>query len=101
MKKLGHNFMTLHQNDNNERSAKGPVTCMVTRKARKGMINEFEEWIDGITHEAMKFEGHMGVDIIRPSDLSNPEYVIIFRFNKYQNLAKWETSQTRHEWIEK
>ena len=96
-----HRFMSLHQDDNNEGPAKGPVTVIVTRKARRGMINEFEEWMDGVTHEAMKFEGHMGVDIIRPSDASNPEYVIIFRFNNYRNLSKWETSQIRHEWIEK
>ena len=100
MKKLGRNVMTLHQDDT-DGSSKGPVTVIVTRKARKGMISEFEEWIDGVTHEAMKFEGHMGVDIIRPSDLSNPEYLIIFRFNNYRNLAEWETSRTRHEWIEK
>ncbi len=36
-----------------------PVTVIVTRKAKKGKIKEFEEWMDGIVHEAMKFEGHI------------------------------------------
>lgn len=77
----------------------GPVTVIVTRKAQKGKIKEFEEWMDGIIHEAMKFEGHMGVNIMRPPNLSDPEYVIIFRFNTYENLAKWEKSEIRKEWL--
>lgn len=78
-----------------------PVTVIVTRKAKKGKINEFEQWMDGIVHESMKFEGHMGANIIRPSNLSNPEYVIIFRFTSYENLTKWEKSEIRRKWIEK
>jgi antibiotic biosynthesis monooxygenase (ABM) superfamily enzyme len=79
----------------------GPVTVIVTRIAKRDKIREFEEWMDSIIHEAMKFEGHMGVNVIRPSDLSNPEYVIIFRFNTFENLAKWENSEVRREWLAK
>jgi uncharacterized protein len=79
----------------------GPVTVIVTRIAKRDKIREFEEWMDGIIHEAMKFEGHMGVNVIRPSDLSNPEYVIIFRFNTFENLAKWENSEVRRQWLAK
>jgi antibiotic biosynthesis monooxygenase (ABM) superfamily enzyme len=87
---------------NNDHGANDPVTVIVTRKAKKGRIKEFEEWMDGIIHEAMKFEGHMGVHIIRPSDPPlNREYVIIFRFNTYENLAKWERSEIRKEWLKK
>jgi uncharacterized protein len=88
--------MHAHQIDND-----GPVTVVVTRIAKRDKIREFEEWMDGIIHEAMKFEGHMGVNVIRPSDLSNPEYVIIFRFNTFENLAKWENSEVRREWLAK
>jgi len=96
--------MNLHQDDSKHGASNdnGPVTVIVTRKAQKGKIKEFEEWMDGIVHEAMKFEGHMGVNIIRPSDASsNPEYVIIFRFNTYENLKKWQNSEIRKEWIKK
>lgn len=94
--------MQPHQNDDKaSTNDDGPVTVIVTRKAKKGKIKEFEEWMDGIIHEAMKFEGHMGVNIIRPSDLSNPEYTIIFRFNSYENLTKWEKSEIRKEWLKK
>jgi uncharacterized protein len=79
----------------------GPVTVIVTRIAKSDKIREFEEWMNGIIHEAMKFEGHMGVNVIRPSDLSNPEYVIVFRFNTFENLARWENSEARREWLAK
>ena len=94
MTRIDARYMTLHQNDNNHGKNDGPVTVIVTIKAKKGKISEFEEWMDGIIHEAMKFDGHMEVNIIRPADvLSNPEYVIIFRFNTYENLATWERSE--------
>ena len=47
----------------------------------------------------------MGIDIIRPTPNANskskPEYVVIFRFNNYDNLAKWEKSPIRNEWLQK
>jgi antibiotic biosynthesis monooxygenase (ABM) superfamily enzyme len=79
----------------------GPVTLTITRRAKAGKTEEFEKWLDGIIHEAMKFEGHMGVNIIRPSNMSNPEYVIILRFDNFENLAKWEKSEIRKIWIER
>jgi uncharacterized protein len=79
----------------------GPITVIVSRTAKKGRIKEFEDWMDGIVHESLKFEGHLGVNIIRPVDHSRPEYVIIFRFNTLDNLLKWEKSQARKDWLEK
>src|SRR5919112_4237362 len=79
----------------------GPITVIVTRTAKKDKIKEFEDWMDGIVHESLKFEGHLGVDVIRPVKHSKPEYVIIFRFNTLNNLLKWERSQVRKDWLEK
>ena len=105
MKRLDTRQLVLHQKDNdhnnNDDDDGGPVTVIVTRRAKKGRVREFEEWMDGIIHEAMKFEGHMGINIIRPPNPSDPEYVVIFRFNTYENLAKWEKSEIRKEWLEK
>jgi antibiotic biosynthesis monooxygenase (ABM) superfamily enzyme len=81
--------------------ADGSITVIVTRIAKKGRIKEFEDWMDGIIHESLKFEGHLGVNVIRPVDQSSPEYVIIFRFNTLDNLLKWEKSQERKQWLEK
>jgi uncharacterized protein len=79
-----------------------PVTVIVKRIAKKNKIKEFEEWLSGISKEVSKQEGSMGIDIIRPTNKeSRPEYVIIFRFNNYDNLTKWENSSIRNEWLQK
>jgi antibiotic biosynthesis monooxygenase (ABM) superfamily enzyme len=91
-----------HIDDDEEKAnSNGPVTVNVKIKAKKGRIDEFEEWMHNIIHESMRFEGHMGVNTIRPSDASNPEYIVILRFDTYQNLAKWENSETQRIWFEK
>jgi uncharacterized protein len=75
---------------------------IVRRIAKKDRIKEFEEWVPGISNEMSKQDGSMGTEIIRPIDKeSKPEYVIIFRFNNYNNLMRWENSAIRNEWLRK
>jgi antibiotic biosynthesis monooxygenase (ABM) superfamily enzyme len=88
------------QNHTEVDNAIGPVTVIVTRRARVGKNNEFEQWMDGILHAAMKFEGHMGVNVIRPTTPSR-DYTIIFRFDTYSNLTRWENSEIRQVWLKK
>ena len=95
--------MSEEANDSTKHSK--PVTVIVKRIAKKDKVKEFEEWLSGISKEVSRQEGSMGIDIIKPtpniSNKSKPEYVIIFRFNTYENLDKWETSPIRHEWLQK
>ena len=95
--------MSEEANDSTKHSK--PVTVIVRRIAKKDKIKEFEEWLSGISKEVSRQEGSMGIDIIKPtpniSNKSKPEYVIIFRFNTYDNLDKWEKSPIRHEWLQK
>ena len=100
--------MTQNNNNNyNNKSNKDskPVTVIVKRIAKKDKIKEFEEWLSGIAKEVSKQEGNMGIDIIRPTtdknNKSKLEYVVIFRFNNYDNLTKWEKSPVRNEWLQK
>ncbi len=91
--------------DNNSNEDSKPVTVIVRRIAKKDKIKEFEEWLSGISKEVSRQEGSMGIDIIRPSpngsSKSKFEYVVIFRFNSYDNLTKWEKSPIRNEWLQK
>ena len=99
--------MSQDNNDYNKSNKDSkPVTVIVKRIAKKDKIKEFEEWLSGIAKEVSKQEGNMGIDIIRPTTVdknnkSKLEYVIIFRFNNYDNLAKWEKSPIRNEWLQK
>ena len=92
-----------NKNDDNNTDNKhsNPVTVIVKRIAKKDKIKEFEEWLSGISKEVSKQEGNMGIDIIRPTDKSKLEYVVIFRFNNYDSLTKWEKSIIRNEWLQK
>ena len=88
--------------DNRRNKDSLPVTVIVKRIVKKNKIKEFEEWLSGITREVSRQNGSMGIDIIRPTDKeSKPEYVIIFRFDNYGNLTKWENSSIRNEWLKK
>ena len=88
--------------DNNRNKHSFPVTVIVKRIVKKNKIKEFEEWLSGISREVSRQNGSMGIDIIRPTDKeSKPEYVIIFRFDNYGNLTKWENSSIRNEWLKK
>jgi uncharacterized protein len=95
----------MSEEDNNDNKHSKPVTVIVKRIAKKDKIKEFEEWLSGMSKEVSRQEGSMGIDIIRPSpngsNKSKIEYVIIFRFNSYENLAKWEKSPIRNEWLQK
>lgn len=82
-------------------SNKELVTVIVSRKVKQGREQEFEAWRLGIEQEASKFEGHLGTQLIRPSNHISSEYVVIFKFDNYSNLKKWEESTGRARWIEK
>ncbi|HSF50324.1 MAG TPA: hypothetical protein VLA74_06140 [Nitrososphaeraceae archaeon] len=95
----------MSEEDNTSNKQSKPVTVIVKRIAKKNKIKEFEEWLSGISKEVSRQEGSMGIDIIKPTpDINNKsklEYVVIFRFNNYDNLAKWEKSSIRNEWLQK
>ncbi|HHP7231722.1 MAG TPA: antibiotic biosynthesis monooxygenase, partial [Xenococcaceae cyanobacterium] len=61
----------------------------------------YEEWLQGISRTARQFEGHNGVTVLRPQPGSRAEYVIILRFDQYDNLCRWMRSPERQEWIER
>ena len=76
------------------------VTAVISHYIRPGRESGYEAWLEGISATARKFEGHEGVTILRPQAGSRKEYVIILRFDKYQNLCQWMRSPERQEWIE-
>ena len=94
--------MTKYDDNNTDKHSR-PVTVIIKRIAKKNKTKEFEEWLSGISKEVSRQDVSMGIDIIRPtnSNKTKSEYVIIFRFNTYDNLEKWEKSAIRNEWLQK
>lgn len=78
-----------------------PVAVVLSEIVRAGRIQEYEAWVKGINQAARGFEGFLGVDVIRPREQQHPEYVVIVRFDTYQNIKKWKDSSLYHSWIEK
>lgn len=78
----------------------GPLTVVVTWRVRQGLEEEFEAWRREISAAALKFPGHMGIDVIMPIATTG-EYVVIFRFDTYAHLRAWQESNIRRELLEK
>ena len=75
-----------------------PVTVIVKHRVIPGKEADYENWAGGITDAARQFDGYLGVNFIRPSDSRSQEYVLIFRFNSYENMQNWEDSPERAIW---
>jgi uncharacterized protein len=77
------------------------VTAIISHVVRPGREQGYEEWFHGIAADARKFKGHLGVSTIRPPEHVHPEYVVILKFDRYDNLKTWLESDVRREWIER
>lgn len=55
--------------------------------------------MSGLIQTAMSFEGHLGANVLRPSDPDDPQYRLIFKFNRMSNLRRWEESQELQAWL--
>lgn len=76
-----------------------PVTVVAAHRVKPGKEKAFEETISGMIQAAMTFEGHLGANVLRPTNPSAPQYHIIFKFDRVSNLHRWEESQMRHVWL--
>ncbi len=77
-----------------------PVTIIVKRRPKPGMEKEFEQVMTGTTHDAMKFEGHLGVNIIKPITKGD-YYRIVFKFDSMRHYIAWESSENREQWMQR
>ncbi len=76
----------------------GPVTISIARKVVAGREADYEQWLKSVSAAALRFPGHMGVNMIRPTTASR-EYVTIFRFDSYLHSRRWEESEVRQQWL--
>lgn len=78
-----------------------PVTMVISEIVTPKHQHEYENWVAGINQVVKKVEGFIGVDVIRPRDKTKLEYVVILRFDSYDNLSNWRKSGLCIEWLEK
>jgi uncharacterized protein len=74
----------------------GGVFFIVRHHVKPGMNAEYEKWLKRLMFKAAEFPGHMGVQVIRPSDGSG-EFTIAVRFHSAQEARDWQDSEVRKE----
>lgn len=79
--------------------APGPVTVVLSRRARPGRHDALETWLRGVTAVAAAFPGHLGAEVHRPSPPEQPDHVLVFRFASAEDLERWNRSPERAEWL--
>lgn len=77
------------------------VTAVITHRVRPGRETGYEEWIKGIAADARQFEGHLGVNILRPQPGATSDYVIVLQFDSCPHLNNWLNSGVRKGWIDR
>ncbi|MEA5503615.1 antibiotic biosynthesis monooxygenase [Halotia wernerae UHCC 0503] len=75
------------------------VTVVISQIVKPGCEIAYEAWLKEITSVSRTYLGHLGTNVIRPQTGVRSEYVIIFRFDGYENLKAWMTSRDREHWL--
>jgi antibiotic biosynthesis monooxygenase (ABM) superfamily enzyme len=78
----------------------GQVTVVVTWHVRRGHEQEFDTWFRDVSTAALKFTGHLGLNVVHPGD-NGSEYVIVFRFDTDEHLRAWMESDIRRDFLQK
>lgn len=77
-----------------------PVTVDVVQSVRPGKAYEFEALLEKIIGTASTFEGYLGSSVFRPNEQNSSEYRIIFKFDRLENLKRWENSAARQKFLD-
>ena len=78
----------------------GPVTVSISRKIKPGLEEEYKQWEKAIIAEAATFPGYMGTNFIRPHPSTENKFILIYRYDSYENANRWEHSEVRKRWLE-
>ncbi len=84
----------------NEKALKA-VTLVISERVQAERIIDYEAWVSSINQAVKQFKGFLGVDVIRPREQDQLEYVVILRFDSYPSLKSWQVSTECQYWLEK
>lgn len=76
-----------------------PVTVEVVQQVKKLKAQEFEALLEQIISTASTFEGYLGSSVFRPSHHDDGDYRIVFKFDRLENLKRWEYSPIRQRFL--
>jgi antibiotic biosynthesis monooxygenase (ABM) superfamily enzyme len=72
------------------------VTLVIQHEVKPASRTAYEEWLKEIAQACQRFQGHLGVNIIRPHGTAHA-YAIVLRFDSHDHLTGWIESDARRE----
>ncbi len=90
-----------HERTSGEAADPDPISIGITRHVKRDQVEAFETWLGEIQMAAARFDGYAGMDVVRPADADNPIYVVILRFDSYQQYRAWHESPERTEAVDR
>lgn len=75
-----------------------PVTVTIRRLVRPGREAAFEESLRAFIPQALKFPGHLGVQVLRPMPGSVREWIVVIKFQSRPHYDAFRTSAEYTGW---
>lgn len=75
------------------------VTLVVRHRVRIAQLEPYEVWLRRTIGTAKRFEGHLGVDVMRTRGAGLTNFTIVLRFCSTQRLQAWLDSVERKQLI--
>jgi antibiotic biosynthesis monooxygenase (ABM) superfamily enzyme len=83
------------------RDAQHPITVLAKLTLKVGAEGGFAKWVEDIANaQQSSFPGYLGSEVIRPMNCGDREYISIFRYDTYEHLKAWMTSDRRDSLID-
>lgn len=76
------------------------VTLVITHTLLPGQAERYEQWLGKIMPIAAEFPGHLGANVIRPTD-GQHLWTVIIRFDTLEHLSAWTQSDTRNALVKR
>lgn len=71
------------------------VTVLVTRRIKPSHEKDFENVMGNMMAAAKEFQGHLGSQLIKPSEEEPGLYHVVFAFDSDDHLQTWQASPAR------
>src|SRR5881409_1111911 len=75
------------------------VTKVIYRIPREGMDAQLEQAMKNLIAAALKFRGHLGVTVTRPSLPAQPGFRMVYRFDSCEHLRAWKNRRSVRAWL--
>lgn len=74
-------------------------TIVVSHFVIKDKDNVFNQLLERVTSQASKFKGYQSIQIIKPRNNEENEYLLIIRFDKEKYYTLWTSSVEYKTWV--